>query len=81
MTERAVQDLVQRIAQVEEHVNTAGQAIRDATLRAQVAENRARAAETAAAAGAAGVRQGTVSHCTGRHLTFGKIWNVQWSTC
>ena len=39
-------------------VATASQAIRDTGLRAQAAENRARAPETAA--GAAGVRQGTV---------------------
>ena len=47
---------------MEEHMNTAGQANRDAGLRAQVAENRVRSAETTAiaAAGAAGVRQGTV---------------------
>ena len=43
-------------------MNTAGSAIRHAGLRAQAAENRARAAKTAAttAAGAAGVRQGSV---------------------
>ena len=39
-------------------MNTAGQAIRDAGIRAQAAEDCDRAAETAA--GAAGVRQGTV---------------------
>ena len=55
MTEHVVQDMVQRIALMEEHMNTAG-------LRAEAAENCARAADTAAttAAGAAGVRQGTV---------------------
>ena len=58
MTEQTVQDLVQRIAQMEEHMSTAGQANRDAGSRAQAAENRAGAAETAA--GAAGVRQSTV---------------------
>ena len=43
-------------------MSTAGQAIRDATLRFQAAENRARAAETAAtgAAGAAGAGLDTV---------------------
>ena len=52
---------VQRIAQMEEHMNTARQAIRDAWFRAQAAENRSRAAETATpAAGAPGARQGTV---------------------
>ena len=50
MTEQTVQDLVQRIAQVEEHMNTAGEAIREVGLRAQPAENRAIAAQTAARA-------------------------------
>ena len=44
---------------MEAHTNTPGQAIRDAADRALAAENRARVAETTAA-GAAGVRQGTV---------------------
>ena len=52
MTEQAVQDLVQRIAQMEVHLNIA-------TERAAAAENRSRAAETAAVR-VAGVRQGTV---------------------
>ena len=53
-TEQAGQELVQRIAQMEEHMNTAVQSIPDAGLRAQAAENRARAAETAAKAAEAG---------------------------
>ena len=57
---QAVQDLVQRIAQMEAHMNTASQEIRDATERATAAESRARAAETAARAG--GVRQGEASY-------------------
>ena len=63
MTEHVVQDMVQRIALMKEHMHTAGQTIRDAGSRAEAAENCARAADTAAttAAGAAGVRQGTVS--------------------
>ena len=60
--EQAVQDLVQRIAQMEERMNTAGRAIRGATLRAQAAGNSASSAETATtAAGAAGKRQRTVT--------------------
>ena len=59
MTEPTVQDLLHRIAQMEEHMNTAGQATRDAGSRAQAAQNRARAAQTAARA--AGARQGTGS--------------------
>ena len=45
MTEQTGQDLVQRIAKMEEHVNTAGHAIRDAGSRAQATENRARAVD------------------------------------
>ena len=58
VTELAVEDLVQLIAQMEAHMNTAGQASRDAAEHATAAENSARAAETAAAgaAQAAGLR-------------------------
>ena len=47
---------------MEERMNTARRAIRDATLRAQAGGDSARSAETATtAAGAAGKRQGTVT--------------------
>ena len=77
MAEQTVEDLVQRIAQMEEHMNTAGQAIRDAGLRAQPAENRTvselRRQQQKTAARAARLRQGTVPTVLGR--TF------KWITC
>ena len=91
MTEQTVQDLVQRIAHMEENMNTAGQAIRDAGLRAQAAEDRARVAEMAA--GAAGVRQGTVptalldTRLFGKPRTFSgaladwKSWRFTFAAC
>ena len=51
MTEQTVPDQVQRIAQMEEHMNTASQSIRDAGFRVQAVDT---------ATGAAGVREGTV---------------------
>ena len=74
VTEKAVQDLVQRIAHMEEHMNSAGHAIR-------AAEDSARAADSSNNTSRS--RRSTPMHSadfTGRHQT-GETFHVQWSAC